>query len=108
MNLINNGIQASGVKPKLCVELKCEKQKKNELVKIIVRDEGQGISQENLQRAQDIFVTTKSQGTGLGLSVVQSVARAHGGSFSLSSELGKGTQAIFELPTLAVHEQSER
>ncbi|HMY41183.1 MAG TPA: ATP-binding protein, partial [Marinagarivorans sp.] len=41
---------------------------------------------------------TKPQGTGLGLAVVQSVARAHGGRFHLQSTEGKGTQASLILP----------
>jgi two-component system sensor histidine kinase FlrB len=56
------------------------------------------MSKEFIQQAKELFFTTKPQGTGLGLAVVQSVARAHGGRFHLQSTEGKGTQASLILP----------
>jgi PAS domain S-box-containing protein len=44
------------------------------------------------------FFTTKPQGTGIGLSIVQQIVRAHGGSITYSSEHGKGTTFIIALP----------
>jgi two-component system, cell cycle sensor histidine kinase and response regulator CckA len=44
------------------------------------------------------FFTTKPQGTGIGLSVVQQIVSAHGGSISYSSEHGKGTTFVITLP----------
>ncbi len=44
------------------------------------------------------FFTTKPQGTGIGLSIVQQIVRAHGGSISYSSEHGKGTNFVIALP----------
>ena len=44
------------------------------------------------------FFTTKPQGTGIGLSIVQQIVRAHGGSISYSSEHGKGTTFVIALP----------
>jgi two-component system, LuxR family, sensor kinase FixL len=44
------------------------------------------------------FFTTKPQGTGIGLSIVQQIVRAHGGSVSYSSEHGKGTSFVIGLP----------
>jgi two-component system, LuxR family, sensor kinase FixL len=44
------------------------------------------------------FFTTKPQGTGIGLSIVQQIVRAHGGSVSYSSEHGKGTTFVIGLP----------
>jgi two-component system sensor histidine kinase FlrB len=54
----------------------------------------------------DLFITTKAQGTGLGLSVVKSVARAHQGRFLIQSSVGQGTVASVLLP-LAAHEGVE-
>jgi two-component system sensor histidine kinase FlrB len=56
------------------------------------------MSAELLASVGDLFVTTKAQGTGLGLSVVKAVARAHHGKFLLQSTIGKGTCASLLLP----------
>ncbi len=101
MNLINNGIQASASSPKLTVDISCIERNKKLIAQIRVIDFGEGICDSRLKDSTEIFVTTKDQGTGLGLSVVQSVAKAHGGSFELSSVLGKGTEALIEIPVLS-------
>ncbi len=101
MNLINNGIQACPVAPKLKIDISCVERNKKPIAQIRVIDYGEGISDSRLKDSAEIFVTTKDQGTGLGLSVVKSVAKAHGGTFELSSVLGKGTEALIEIPVLS-------
>ncbi len=100
MNLINNGIQACDGSPKLSVEITCIEKDAKRFAQISVVDFGEGIDTGELDRSQEMFVTTKAQGTGLGLSVVQSVARAHGGTFELHSQRGKGSQARIEIPII--------
>lgn len=63
-------------------------------------DNGPGMDIETLKQVQEPFYTTKSHGTGLGLSVAQVVAKAHSGRFEMASEIGKGTVACFWLPCL--------
>ncbi|MFK8029912.1 MAG: PAS domain-containing sensor histidine kinase [Gammaproteobacteria bacterium] len=63
----------------------------NEDVEIIVEDDGPGMSKETQARVFEPFFTTRPAGTGLGLAVVQSTARAHGGEVSVESRLGEGT-----------------
>ncbi|MCK6264975.1 cache domain-containing protein [Vibrio sp. ZSDE26] len=58
---------------------------------IHVEDQGCGISQEQIKRVFDPFYTTKRDGTGLGLSVSQSILSQSGGEIKVSSELGKGS-----------------
>ncbi len=72
-------------------------------VQILVEDTGQGMSPEVLQRAMEPFYTTKpvGKGTGLGLSMVFNTVRAHGGSLTINSQEGKGTQVLMTLPILA-------
>jgi signal transduction histidine kinase len=62
-------------------------------VSVRVEDEGVGMDARQLERAPALFYTTKAQGTGLGLSFAERVARAHGGSLTLTSALGRGTVA---------------
>ena len=68
-------------------------------IRIAVRDTGKGMSANELSRAFDPFFTTKPGGTGLGLSTVYGVVRAHGGSVFLESQPGKGTTVFVSLPT---------
>ncbi len=65
-----------------------------------IRDQGQGMTVDELAHACEPFYTTKElgSGTGLGLSSVVGFVKQSGGEFSLQSELGKGTSARFIIP----------
>ncbi|RTZ16830.1 two-component sensor histidine kinase [Vibrio aquaticus] len=65
---------------------------------IHVKDEGCGIKEENLKRIFSPFYTTKREGTGLGLSVSQSILSQSGGELKASSEWGKGSVFSIYLP----------
>ena len=71
-----------------------------ENVEIYVRDEGTGMSADVQARIAEPFFTTKEpgQGTGLGLAVVQSIVRAHGGTLHVQSDVGTGTSVEVTLP----------
>lgn len=69
-----------------------------ERVRLMVTDEGVGISDEDLGRVFDPFYTTRQGGTGLGLATVERVAREHGGSVWVRSEPGGGTAIAIWLP----------
>ncbi len=101
MNLINNGIQATKSSPKLTINFEIKIENDSELV-VSIEDNGEGMSEDSLVSAKELFYTTKSQGTGLGITVVQSVAKAHGGSLDLTSSVGQGTRASMVLPILDV------
>src|SRR5262245_17599752 len=70
-------------------------------IRIAVRDTGKGMGREEQTRAFEPFFTTKADGTGLGLSTVSEVVRAHGGSVLLDSAPGKGTTVFVSLPVAA-------
>jgi hypothetical protein len=69
-----------------------------------VKDTGPGIAKEEIPRVMQAFgqgslaQQTAEGGTGLGLPIVQSLVRLHGGTFKLRSVLRKGTEAIVWLP----------
>lgn len=63
-----------------------------------IRDTGMGMSQEQLDQLFEPFVTTKEQGSGLGLFISYKVIEAHGGQISASSQVGGGTTFTILLP----------
>ena len=91
LNLVNNAIQANSGEAKIKVSFVRTAVEGEPAIAIAVADNGPGMTAEQLRAAQEMFYTTKPQGTGLGLAVVQSVARAHGGLFRLQSKFGRGT-----------------
>jgi signal transduction histidine kinase len=64
------------------------------------RDQGPGISEDDLERIFSPFFTTKPQGTGLGLSIVRKVVDAHDGIIEATSAPGLGTTFRVTLPVL--------
>jgi len=67
---------------------------------ISVRDEGEGISEENMKHLFEPFFTTKGpgQGTGLGLAIAEGIVREHDGWIAVESTLGKGSRFCVCLP----------
>lgn len=80
LNLVHNALQAS-LEPELllCIDTH------HQFLEIDVLDNGPGIDEEKMQDMQELFVTTKAQGTGIGLSVVNHIAKSHGGELTLRS-----------------------
>ncbi|WP_151702648.1 sensor histidine kinase [Nitrincola alkalilacustris] len=96
LNLVNNALQAAGKGCELSVTVSQESDK----LRIAVRDDGPGMDESELLKAQEPFYTTKSHGTGLGLAIAHAIARAHHGVFELQSTPGQGTVAAFVLPCM--------
>jgi signal transduction histidine kinase len=63
-----------------------------------VNDNGPGIAPELRDRVFKPFFTSKRNGTGLGLALVQRVVQAHHGTVAVESDVGRGTTFRVELP----------
>ena len=70
----------------------------HEVLRVTIRDNGEGIRGEDIPHVFDPFFTTKDYGTGLGLSVVHGIIQEHGGQIEVESELKKGTAFHILLP----------
>lgn len=91
LNYISNALDA--VKETRKKEVTVEVLPGKEFIEVKISDTGCGIEPVNLQRIYDPFFTTKptGQGTGLGLSVSQSIIEKHGGNVHVASDPGVGT-----------------
>ncbi|GAA5213915.1 sensor histidine kinase [Corallincola platygyrae] len=97
-NLVHNSLQASATQIEIAAKTEAER------VMITITDNGKGIPEPMLRKVMEPFYTSRSQGTGLGLAVVQAVATAHKGKMLLSSEEGKGTRVTLVLPIRNEHQ----
>jgi two-component system NtrC family sensor kinase len=107
-NLVVNGIQAMSRGGTLTVGIHEEvtrppldvDQPEGRYLALEVKDEGEGIPENNLAHVFDPFFTTKpvGEGTGLGLSVAYGIAREHGGWIDASSQQGQGSSFVIHLP----------
>ena len=98
-NLIDNAIKFTPAGKRLIIS--CTP--KDKKVYVSVKDEGAGISKEDLKFIWDRFYTVDKahtghkSGTGLGLAIVKSIIEQHGQEISVSSEQGAGTEFVFTL-----------
>ena len=71
---------------------------------IYIKDNGEGISDENLKKIAEPFFTTKEHGTGLGVGLSTEIVKKHQGTIEYHSKQGVGTTVILTFPLLAVYE----
>lgn len=96
VNIIKNSIEAIDINKKSYIKIYME-QTENE-VKIFVKDNGIGISKENMKKINEPFFTTKTNGTGLGLVLSNEIIALHNGTLKYESEENIGTTAVITLP----------
>jgi len=94
LNLVLNGIQAISGTGQVQVALRAD----HEFVLVEVSDTGRGISPDALPRIFKPFFTTRTEGTGLGLSLANGIVQSHGGRIEVASTVGKGTHFTIWLP----------
>lgn len=97
-NLLNNAIQASTQPVTLHISIDLYDES---MLEISFSDNGPGISSSVQDKIFEPFFTTHEEGTGLGLTVVDAVVRAHGGQIKLESETGKGANFKIRLPVVS-------
>jgi hypothetical protein len=94
LNLLLNGIQAIPGAGK--VEVTAAREQDQAIVE--VADTGRGIPADALPKIFKPFFTTRSEGTGLGLSLANGIVQSHGGRIEVTSAPGKGSQFLIWLP----------
>jgi signal transduction histidine kinase len=97
INVIQNGAQAMPEGGRLRVVL--EEDKKNAVLRIA--DEGTGISEEIRDKIFDLYFTTKSEGSGIGLAMTYRILQLHHGSVEVQSNVSRGTEFVLRIPLAA-------
>jgi signal transduction histidine kinase len=106
LNLLINARQAMPSGGRIAIKLQHDVE--NDMVDLVVRDNGSGIPPEVLPKIFDSFFSTKKGpdasgkgGTGLGLSMCREIIESHHGRIRVDSTVGKGTAFTLKLPTAA-------
>jgi two-component system sporulation sensor kinase A len=94
INLIKNGMESMAQGGRLTISSACT----GEAASITFVDHGSGMTPEQLERIGQPFFTTKSGGTGLGLTVSLAIIENHKGMVLIKSEPGQGTSFVIEIP----------
>jgi two-component system NtrC family sensor kinase len=100
LNLITNAVDAHDGKPYGTVRISTRADDEHQKARIVFADTGSGIPKEILGKIFDPFFTTKAvgKGTGLGLSICYSIMQRLGGSITVKSEVGQGTEFTLTVP----------
>ncbi|HSQ60073.1 MAG TPA: ATP-binding protein [Acidobacteriota bacterium] len=99
VNLIKNALEAMGNRGAVTLRARRNSDPPgSDDILLEVADDGPGMDPATLERAGRPGFTTKSTGSGLGLTLVQRIVEQHGGRFALASNPGGGTRASFTLP----------
>ena len=96
INLIKNSMEAIPKDRNGIISVYMKKGINN--IKIYIKDNGDGISKENLEKLKSPFFTTKTRGTGLGVYLCNEIMEAHGGNIRYFSKENKGTKVVITLP----------
>jgi signal transduction histidine kinase len=94
INLMENSIDSIGNDG----EIKMIINENGRIVEIVFKDSGRGIPPENIDKIFNLYFTTKPNGSGIGLSIVQKIISEHGGSISVKNEDGGGAVFTIQLP----------
>lgn len=98
-NIMGNAIQAMGAAGTLTITLGGSAEPEPS-VSLVFHDSGCGFPEDNMAQLLDPFFTTKDDGTGLGLPIVNSIITSHNGTLTLGNAQDGGAEVRVTLPTL--------
>jgi len=96
VNIIKNSMEARIGNEDLNISVKTEISKNN--IKIIISDNGIGMTNEELDKLGEPFYTTKANGTGIGVNLSKEIIEKHNGTLTYESKKFSGTSVIIDLP----------
>ncbi|MDG3005619.1 two-component system sensor histidine kinase NtrB [Paludisphaera mucosa] len=97
-NLFDNALAAAPGSARVEVAVSVVEPEGRGEVRIVVRDDGPGLTPEQRARFFDAFFTTKTRGTGLGTAIVKRIVEAHGGRVEVGASASGGAEVILTIP----------
>lgn len=94
VNLIKNSVESIEKNGTIKINISKSKSK----IKIIIEDNGKGMTEEELKQITTAFFTTKQKGTGLGTYLSSEIIKAHNGFIKYHSKKNKGTKVVITIP----------
>ncbi len=96
VNLLKNSMEAKMKDRDLLIKMQTEISKRD--IKIIISDNGEGMTEEELQQLGEVFYTTKSHGSGIGVNLSKEIIERHNGTLEYESSKYIGTKVTITLP----------
>jgi two-component system nitrogen regulation sensor histidine kinase NtrY len=96
INLVDNAIEAMDRRG--AIDIETEHDRANNVVRIVVADNGPGIPAAEREKLFLPHYSTKQRGSGLGLAIVRRIVAEHGGSIAVTDNTPRGTRFAIELP----------
>ncbi len=93
-NLFENSLAACEDPTQITIDCKCDGP---DWILLEIQDNGPGLSSEQREKLFEPFYTTKVRGTGLGMSIVQRIIEAHGGSIDVGDSNGRGAKFVIRI-----------
>lgn len=107
VNLVKNAVEGMGKVGVVMLRLHRESPAEGGGIVLEIEDNGPGMDPATLERATHPGFSTKSTGSGLGLTLVQRIVEQHGGRFGLESSPGIGTRAWLSIPAAGSNEERD-
>lgn len=99
VNLVRNALEAIAERPGANPDILIESRGvANDMVEILVHDNGPGVAPEVLHHPHTPFYSTKADGMGIGLSICRRIIEAHGGTFAIENRSEGGATTRFTVP----------
>ena len=102
INLVDNAVEAMERRGEIIVET--QRDAVNNVVRVIVADDGPGIPAEEREKLFLPYYSTKRRGSGLGLAIVRRIIAEHGGNIDVADNTPRGTRFTIELPWAESHD----
>jgi two-component system, NtrC family, nitrogen regulation sensor histidine kinase GlnL len=92
--ILTNAVESGGRETSIVGSI----ERSEQMIRISIQDNGEGILPENLMRVREPFFSTRPKKAGLGLTIADRMVQLHGGGLEIRSERGAGTTVVLTLP----------